>query len=122
MLSMTDNTDSLEEELSKSKIKPKTRHIVEQFVYLDATTMEKACELEFLGLDLDIYEKRIEYLIKNDLLLQPDSGANEYYLDYEAYQEFKVKQDKRYFMIIVSIVIPAVLFLLLGIAWIFTAT
>ncbi|MBK5113802.1 MAG: hypothetical protein KGD59_07815 [Candidatus Heimdallarchaeota archaeon] len=119
---MTDNTDLLEEELSKSKIKPKTRHIVEQFVYLEATTMEKACQLEYLGLDLDIFESRIEYLLKNNLLLQPDTGENTYYLDYEAYQEFKERQDKRYFMIIVSIVIPSILFLLLGIAWIFTAT
>jgi len=122
MLSMSDNTNSLDEKFSKSKIKPKTRHIVEQFVMIDALTKEKARELNQLRLDLILYESRFEHLIKNNILLQIDTGEQKYYLDYDAYQEFKEKQDKKFFMIIVSIVIPAILFLLLGIAWIFAAT
>lgn len=122
MVSMSDDTDSLDEEFSKTKIKPKTRHIIEQFVMLDALTNETSIGFSQLGLDLILYEKRIEYLIQNDLILQIDTSEDKFYLDYEAYQEFKEKRDKRDFMIIVSIVIPAILFLVLGIAWIFTAT
>ncbi len=122
MLSMSDNTDFLDEEFSKSKIKPKTRHIVEQFVMIDALTNEKSIEFGQLGLDLILYESRIEHLIQNDIILQIDTSEDKYYLDYDAYEEFKEKRNKRDFMIIVSIVIPAILFLILGIAWIFTAT
>lgn len=116
---MSDNTDSLDEEFSKTKIKPKTRHIVEQFVIIDALTNEKSVEFGQLGLDLNLYESRIEHLIQNDIILQIDTSDDKYYLDYDAYQEFKEKRNKRDFMIIVSIVIPAILFLILGIAWIF---
>ncbi len=119
---MSDNTDSLDEEFSKTKIKPKTRHIVEQFIFLDALTNDKACDLVYLNLDSDLYESRIEHLIQNNIILQIDTGEDKYYLDYDAYQEFKEKRDKRDFMIIVSIVIPAILFLILGVAWIFAAT
>jgi len=122
MLSMSDNTDFLDEEFSKSKIKPKTRHIVEQFVMIDALTNEKSIEFGQLGLDLILYESRIEHLIQNDIILQIDTSEDKYYLDYDAYEEFKEKRNKRDFMIIVSIVIPAILFLILGIAWIFAAT
>ncbi len=121
-VSMSDNTDSLDDEISKSKIKPKTRHIVEQFIFLDAITNDKSCDLVYLNLDSDLYESRIEHLIQNNIILQIDTGEEKFYLDYDAYQEFKEKRDKRDFMIIVSIVIPAILFLLLGIAWIFAAT
>ncbi len=119
MFSMSDNTDSLDEEFSKTKIKPKTRHIVEQFVIIDALTNEKSIEFGQLGLDLNLYESRIEHLIQNDIILQIDTSDDKYYLDYDAYQEFKEKRNKRDFMIITSIVIPAILFLILGIAWIF---
>jgi len=122
MLSMSDNTDFLDEEFSKSRIKPKTRHIVEQFVMIDALTNEKSIEFGQLGLDLILYESRIEHLIQNDIILQIDTSEDKYYLDYDAYEEFKEKRNKRDFMIIVSIVIPAILFLILGIAWIFAAT
>ena len=119
---MTDDTDSLDEEFSKTKIKPKTRHIIEQFVMMDALTNETSIEFGHLGLDLILYEKRFEYLIQNDIILQIDTSEDKFYLDYDAYQEFKEKRNKRDFMIIVSIVIPAILFLILGIAWIFAAT
>ncbi|NHJ32169.1 MAG: hypothetical protein FK732_04850, partial [Asgard group archaeon] len=114
---MSENTDLLDEELGKKEIKPKTRHIVEQFVYFDAITKDKAIDFGQLGLDLNLYENRIEYLLQNNIILPKDSRGSKYYLDYDAYQVFKEKQDKRFFMIIVSIVIPAILFLLLGIAW-----
>ena len=119
---MSENINNLDDELEKSKIKPKTRHIVEQFVYLDALTKKKAIDFSKLGLDLNLYEKRIEYLLQNNLILPKDSQNSKFYLDYDAYQIFKEKQNKRFFMIIVSIVIPAILFLILGIAWILTAT
>jgi len=117
---MTDSNDSIEEEFSKSKIKPKTRHIIEHFVYHDALTENKVISLDALGLELTLYETRIEHLVKNDIIIQSESGELKFYLDYEKYQVFKEQQDKRMFMIIVSIVIPAILFLLLGIAWIFS--
>jgi len=118
---MSDNTNSLNDEFSKSKIKPKTRHLIEQFIFLDAISNDKSCDLVYLNLDSNLYESRIEHLIQNNIILQIDTGEDKYYLDYDAYQKYKEKRNKRDFMIIVSIVIPAILFLLLGIAWIFAA-
>ncbi|MHA1505500.1 MAG: hypothetical protein ACTSPT_09970 [Candidatus Heimdallarchaeota archaeon] len=50
------------------------------------------------------------------------STKTKYYLDEEAYNYYKEKQKKKFFLTLVSIIIPGFLFLLLGVAWIIIAT
>ena len=96
--------------------KPKRKHIIDAFVFIEATTPDNPCTLKQLGLDLELYNSRIQYLIKNDLIL-PSKKKDTYYLDYESYKIFKEEEDKRFFIMLVSIIIPGVLLLLLGVIW-----
>ena len=104
------------------KIKPKRKHIIDALRFIEATSPEDACKLEQLGLNLVLYKSRIEHLIKNSVILsvstkREDEEIELFYLDEEKYQAFKTNEDKRFFITIVSIVIPGFLLLLLGIAW-----
>ena len=100
------------------KIKPKRKHIIDAMLFIEATSAKNSCHLEQLALDLALYDSRINHLIKNKVIVPaPDSKENSYYLDYDFYQKFKEQEDKRFFITIVSIVIPGILLLLLGFAW-----
>ncbi len=102
-------------------IKPKRKHIIDAMRFLEATSEINPCQLEQLGIDLSLYDSRINHLIKKKIIIpvsdnEKEEGKN-YYLDYEFYQKFKEEEDKRFFITIVSIVIPGILLLLLGVAW-----
>ncbi len=102
------------------KIKPKRKHIIDAMLFLEATSVKNPIQLEQLALDLSLYRKRFEHLIKNRvILLVPDREEDSYYLDYDYYQKFQEKENKRFFITLVSIVIPGFILLLLGIAWLF---
>lgn len=108
-------------DIKPKAIKPKRKHIIDAMRFLEATSEINPCQLEQLGIDLSLYDSRINHLIKNKIII-PVSGnekeeENNYYLDYEFYQKFKEEEDKRFFITIVSIVIPGILLLLLGVAW-----
>ncbi len=53
-------------------------------------------------------------LQKKVIVKNPD---NYFYLDLESFEDYK----KWYFVVAISIIIPSIIFLLLGIAWILTA-
>ena len=102
-------------------IKPKRKHIIEAFLFLEATEPDNPCTLKQLGLDLLKYASRINYLVKNKVIIQVKGEEEKYYLDFDAYKDFKESDDKKFFLLMVSIIIPGILFLLLGVAWIITA-
>lgn len=105
-------------DLQPVKIKPKRKHIIDAMLFIEATSTKNACHLEQIGLDLSLYDSRIKYLIKNKAIIPvSDEEKDSYYLDYDFYQIFREQENKRFFITIVSIVIPGVLFLLLGVAW-----
>lgn len=101
------------------KIKPKRKHIIDAMLFIEATSTNNTCQLEQLGLDLSLYHSRIKHLIKNKVVVTVSDEKEEdsYYLDYAFYQKFKEKEDKLFFITLVSIIIPGFLLLLLGVAW-----
>lgn len=114
-------------EKENTKIKPKRIHIVDRYYSLGASDKEHPCTLEELNLDLNLYQSKINYLIKNGIIIciNEDKKVKEkkklYYFDFGTYPQFKTNEDKRFFMLLASIIIPGIIFLLLGVAWIFSA-
>ncbi len=105
-------------DVKTKKIKPKSKHIIDAMLFIEATSAENPCHLEQLALDLSLYEKRIKHFIKNKVIIPvSDINENNFYLDYDFYLKFKEQEDKRFFITIVSIVIPGFLLLVLGFAW-----
>ena len=116
---MTDAIDTSKNQQEK-KTKPRRKDIINALLFIEATSPENPCRLEQMGLNLIDYQKRIDFLIKNKIICTvslEDHDEELYYLDYEYYKEFKTQEDKRFFLTIVSIVIPGILFILLGIVW-----
>ncbi|MHA1124808.1 MAG: hypothetical protein ACTSO7_02910 [Candidatus Heimdallarchaeota archaeon] len=103
-----------EEVLDQSRKKPRRTHVVEEFRFLNAIDKKSAVKLEDLGLDLDFYEEKIDELIALEILIP--TTKTKYYLDNEAYGSVKEQNDKKFFLTLVSIIIPGILFILLGIA------
>ena len=107
---------------SKNKeTKPKRKHIIEAFIFIDATNPQNPCTLKQLGLDLNLYKSRIDFMIEKELIIPIEDKEEYYYIDLEKYYTFKNNEDKRFFIMLVSIIIPGIIFLLLGLAWIIAA-
>ncbi|HUU77890.1 MAG TPA: hypothetical protein VMX55_06055 [candidate division Zixibacteria bacterium] len=98
--------------------KPKRKHIIDAFIFVDAINPQNPCTLKQLGLDLSLYESRINFMIQKELIIPIENREDNYYLDLEKYYLFKNEEDKRFFIMLVSIIIPGIIFLLLGLAWI----
>ena len=83
------------------KIKPKRKHIIDAMLFIEATSSKNSCQLEQLGLELTLYDSRINYLIKNKVIVpvSEDEQENNYYLDYDFYQKFKENENKRFFKV-----------------------
>ena len=116
---MTDAKEMSKNQQEK-KTKPRRKDIIDALLFIEATSPENPCKLEQMGLNLIYYRKRIDFLIKNKIIRSvylKDRDEELYYLDYEYYKEFRTQEDKIFFLIIVSIVIPGILFILLGIVW-----
>ena len=99
--------------------KPKKSHIIEELLFLNAIDKKSAVKLEDLTLDLELYEGKIQELIDSNLLIEVTKMK--YFLDKEAYELYKEKENKKFFLKLVSIIIPGILFVLLGVAWIIIA-
>ena len=99
--------------------RPKRFHIIDEFLLLNAINKKNAIKLEDLTLDLEIYEEKILELIDLELLIP--ATKTKYYLDKEAYEVYKEKENKKFFLTLISIIIPGILFVLLGIAWLILA-
>ncbi|NHJ04842.1 MAG: hypothetical protein EAX90_08460 [Candidatus Heimdallarchaeota archaeon] len=98
--------------------KPKRKHIIDAFVFVDAINPQNPCSLKQLGLDLNLYESRINFMIEKELIIPIENKEDCYYLDLDKYYNFKDEEDKRFFIMLISIIIPGIIFLLLGLAWI----
>lgn len=107
------------ESTNKNKdTKPKRKHIIDAFVFVDAIDPQNPCTLKQLGLDLNLYESRINFLVEKELIIPIEDKKDFYYFDLEKYHIFKDEEDKRFFIMLISIIIPGIIFLLLGIIWI----
>ena len=108
-----------EEILDIPQIKPKKIHVINEFLFLKSVDKKSAIPLTKLILDLELYQVLIQELVDSGLLVL--STKTKYYLDEEAYNFYKEKQKKKFFLTLVSIIIPGLLFLLLGVVWIIIA-
>jgi len=108
-----------EEEVKIVQEKPKKVHIIEECLFLNAIDKKSAIKLEDLELDLEFYKEKIQELIDRKLLIK--ATKIKYFLDKEAYENHKEKENKKFFLRLVSIIIPGILFVLLGVAWIIIA-
>ncbi|MFW9923485.1 MAG: hypothetical protein ACFFDW_09410 [Candidatus Thorarchaeota archaeon] len=102
------------------KFTPHTKDIVNMFLFLDATSIDNSCNFDQLQLDFKIYQKRFEKLVKNNVIILADEENAKYYLDIERYKIWENDEKKKFFLILVSIIIPGTIIILLGIAWIIT--
>ncbi|NHJ85950.1 MAG: hypothetical protein FK734_10845 [Asgard group archaeon] len=99
-------------------VKPRRSHVISVFLSLEALSEESSCLVSQLGLDLELYKSLINELIDSKIIIVIHKKNEEFfYLDLDKYKAVKEQEDKRLFMILVSIVIPAIWFLLLGLAW-----
>ncbi|MHA1213119.1 MAG: hypothetical protein ACTSSH_11730 [Candidatus Heimdallarchaeota archaeon] len=95
--------------------------IVEEFLKCEATSEDKAINLAEFNFDILPYKKDILYLIEKKGLLLALGDDEKYYLDYESFQKTtEIEKNKKTFIIVVAIVIPSLLFILLGLAWLLT--
>lgn len=105
-----------EEEIEIVHKKPKMVHVINEFLYLTAVDKKSAVKLEDIELDLELYEDKIQELINSNLLVQ--ATKTKYFLNVEAYEQYKEKENKKFALRLISIIIPGILFILLGVAWI----
>ena len=108
-----------EEEIEIVHEKPKTVHVIDEFLYRTAVDKKSAVKLEDIELDLELYENKIQELINSNLLVQ--ASKTKYFLDVEAYEHNKERENKKFALRLISIIIPGILFILLGVAWIIIA-
>lgn len=102
---------------SSNKEKPRRKYLIQAFQDLGAISVAHPCQLEELGLNLAIYESRIQELIEKNIIKLVDNEKNLFYLDLDAYNDLKEQENKEFFISLVSIIIPGILFFLLGILW-----
>ncbi|MHA1186902.1 MAG: hypothetical protein ACTSXA_02405 [Candidatus Heimdallarchaeota archaeon] len=109
-----------EEILEIPHVKPKKIHVINEFLFLASVDKKSAVPLTKLILELELYQVQIQELVDSGIIVP--STKTKFYLDEEAYNYYKEKQKKKFFLTLVSIIIPGFLFLLLGVAWIIIAT
>ena len=95
--------------------KPKKIHVINEFLMRSSFNKKSAITLERLELDLELYQEHIQELF--DLGIIVSATKTKFYLDEVVYEKYKKNQDKKFFLTLVSIIIPGILFLILGIAW-----
>ncbi|MBD3190706.1 MAG: hypothetical protein GF308_08675 [Candidatus Heimdallarchaeota archaeon] len=101
------------------KEKARRKFLIDAFRNLGAVSIANPCQLEDLGLNLTIYNSRIEELIDKNVIKLANSEKNLFYLDLDAYYDLKDQEDKEFFITLVSIIIPGIIFFLLGLLWLF---
>ncbi|MEA2071487.1 MAG: hypothetical protein U9O98_09380, partial [Asgard group archaeon] len=105
--------------LEKSdKQKPRRIDIIEAFNEQKAFSEKTACSMEELSLDMTLYQSRFDYLVENEVIfkIEFDEKKSLFFLDKEALEQLETKEDKEFFLKLVSIIIPGIIFLLLAIA------
>jgi predicted HTH transcriptional regulator len=95
--------------------------IVDYLLEQEAISSTMARSRGALSLDNSCYTSQIERLIELDILHQTGIDNTLIYLDEENWEEYRDEQKKTLFMKLTLIIIPSIIFILLGLAWLFLA-
>ena len=80
--------DKVSNELTQVKYKPKIKHIIKEFLILNAINEKNACRIEELKLNLEVYQPLLNKLIQENLVVLIQKEMR-YYLDYDKYKIYK---------------------------------
>lgn len=105
-------------EAKDKKTKGTSQDIFDNFLFLEATDPNSAIELSELSLDPKIYSKKLQNLILEEVIIQVKGEEPEkFFVNIQRFDEWQTTQKKKFFLTLVSIIIPAALIILLALTW-----